>query len=84
MQHGDGTSAPWHPGLAPRALGLERRMHRNACYVLVVGLSMMRDSEKRAELRLMQHSATKTMAGAPEDALDTACGLYLGNPTAWA
>jgi len=23
-------------------------------------------------------------AGAPEDALDTACGLYLGDPTAWA
>ena len=22
-------------------------------------------------------------AGAPEDALDTACGLYLGGPTAW-
>ena len=21
--------------------------------------------------------------GAPEDALDTACGLYLGDPTAW-
>ena len=21
---------------------------------------------------------------APEDALDTACGLYLGDPTAWA
>ena len=23
-------------------------------------------------------------AGAPEDALDTACGLYLGDPTTWA
>jgi len=22
-------------------------------------------------------------AGAPEDALDTACGLYLGDPSAW-
>ncbi len=22
-------------------------------------------------------------AGTPEDALDTACGLYLGEPTAW-
>lgn len=22
-------------------------------------------------------------AGTPEDALDTACGLYLGDPTAW-
>jgi hypothetical protein len=45
VQHSDGTSGPWHPGLHPRALGLERRMLRNACYVLVVALSMMRDSE---------------------------------------
>ncbi|KAF0957427.1 hypothetical protein [Rhodococcus sp. T7] len=45
VQRGDGTSTPWHRGLAPRAIGLERRMLRNACYVLVVGLSMMRDSE---------------------------------------
>jgi hypothetical protein len=22
-------------------------------------------------------------SGSPEDALDTACGLYLGNPSAW-
>ena len=26
---------------------------------------------------------TGDVAGSPEDALDTACGLYLGNPTAW-
>jgi hypothetical protein len=45
VEHGDGTCAPWHPGLAPRALGLERHMLQNACYTLVVGLSMMRDSE---------------------------------------
>jgi hypothetical protein len=45
IQLADGTSAPWHPGLDPRALALERRMLRNACYVLVVALSMMRDSE---------------------------------------
>ena len=45
VQRGDGTSSPWHPGLHPRALGLERRMLRNASYVLVVALSMMRDSE---------------------------------------
>jgi hypothetical protein len=45
VKHTDGTSAPWHPGLDPRALGLERRMLRNACYVQVVALSMMRDSE---------------------------------------
>jgi hypothetical protein len=23
------------------------------------------------------------MGGSPEDALDTACGLYLADPTAW-
>ena len=26
---------------------------------------------------------TGVFAGAPEDALDTACGLYLGDPTGW-
>jgi hypothetical protein len=26
---------------------------------------------------------TGTTAGSPEDALDTACGLYLNDPTAW-
>jgi len=26
---------------------------------------------------------TGSMAGTPEEALDTACGLYLGDPTAW-
>ena len=26
---------------------------------------------------------TGSMAGTPEQALDTACGLYLGDPTAW-
>ena len=45
VQHADGTSSPWHAGLDPRALNLERRMLRNACYVLVVALSMMRDCE---------------------------------------
>ncbi|MEV0712716.1 hypothetical protein [Nocardia aurea] len=45
VEHPDGSRKGWHPGLAPRALGLERRMLRNACYTLVVGLSMMRDSE---------------------------------------
>jgi hypothetical protein len=26
---------------------------------------------------------TGFMGGSPEDALDTACGLYLADPTAW-
>lgn len=45
IEHDDGATAPWHPGLSPRAIGLELRMLRNGCYLLVVGLSMMRDSE---------------------------------------
>jgi hypothetical protein len=47
VRHGDGTSGPWHPGLSPTAIRHERRMLRNACFVLVVGLSMMRDSDPR-------------------------------------
>jgi hypothetical protein len=38
------------------------RLLQAACYVVIAYLSGMRDSEKRAELRLMQHSATKTMS----------------------
>jgi len=45
VQHTDGRSGPWHPGLGPRALGLERHVLRDGCYVVVVGLSMKRDSE---------------------------------------
>jgi hypothetical protein len=43
IERRDGTDAVWHPGLTPRAIGLELRMLRNACYTLVVGLSLMRD-----------------------------------------
>jgi hypothetical protein len=45
IEHRDSTHAAWHPGLTPHAIGLQLRMLRNACYTLVVGLSMMRDSE---------------------------------------
>ena len=31
----------------------------------------------------MMHAPTWHLAGTPEDALDTACGLYLGDPTDW-
>lgn len=41
----DGSAGPWHPGLDPFALNRERVRLRNACFTLVVGLSMMRDSE---------------------------------------
>jgi hypothetical protein len=41
----DGTTGPWHPGLSPAPLHRELFFLRNACFTLVVGLSMMRDSE---------------------------------------
>lgn len=57
---GDGTSRSWHPGLAPTALTYERRALRNACFVLVVGLSMMRDSEIHEIIRgsVVEHFGT--------------------------
>ncbi|HUY45155.1 MAG TPA: hypothetical protein VMV92_05465, partial [Streptosporangiaceae bacterium] len=53
----DGTAGHWRERLSPGQLDHELRMVRAAIYIFVAGLSMMRDSEKRAKLRLMQHSA---------------------------
>jgi hypothetical protein len=36
------------------------RLLQTACYVVIAYLSGMRDSEKRAELHLMQHSTAAT------------------------
>ena len=44
----DGALGPWHPGLGTRDLSMEITALRNAVYILVAGLSMMRDSEIRA------------------------------------
>ncbi|MEI5011140.1 integrase [Streptomyces sp. PmtA] len=41
----DGSAGPWHPGIDPDALYILKAALRNAAFVLVVGLSMMRDSE---------------------------------------
>ena len=41
----DGTRGPWHPGLDAMAIQREKIVLRNACFILVVALSMMRDSE---------------------------------------
>jgi hypothetical protein len=55
IEHRDGRHAGWHPGLTPQAIGLQLRMLRNTCYTLVIGLSMMRDSEKRAKVSTHQY-----------------------------
>jgi len=43
----DGSSRSWHPGMGLAEVGRELIALRNACYTLVAGLSMMRDSEIR-------------------------------------
>ncbi|MCX4669634.1 hypothetical protein OG453_23610 [Streptomyces sp. NBC_01381] len=47
IERQDESTGPWHRGLAPRTLGREITTLRDACYILVIGLSMMRDSEVR-------------------------------------
>jgi hypothetical protein len=47
----DGTTGPWHPGIQPQDLFRLTVMLRNAAFVLVVALSMMRDSEIHAITR---------------------------------
>jgi len=44
------------------------------------GFSIYRASHDDYQPSMLPSGAT---AGTPEDALDTACGLYLGDPTAW-
>jgi integrase len=64
VRRGDGTSGPWHSGLSPTAIRHERLMLRNACFVLVVGLSMMRDSEihEIGPGSLVEHYGTPAIA----------------------
>ncbi|MGB8942155.1 MAG: integrase [Streptomyces sp.] len=47
----DGSTGPWHPGIDPRTLYALKTALRDAAFVLVVGFSMMRDSEIHEILR---------------------------------
>ncbi|MFF0480007.1 integrase [Streptomyces sp. NPDC004435] len=47
----DGSTGPWHPGIDPRTLVNLKTALRDAAFVLVVGFSMMRDSEIHEILR---------------------------------
>ena len=44
------------------------------------GFAIYRASHNDYQPSMLPSGAT---AGSPEEALDTACGLYLGDPTAW-
>src|SRR5215469_16647382 len=57
----DGTRGPWHAGLGPLELSTELIALRNAIYVLVAGLSMMRDSEIRQILNAGLWSSTAVL-----------------------
>ncbi|WP_310726639.1 integrase [Streptomyces sp. N2A] len=60
----DGITAPWHPGLDPRALFDAKTALRDAAFTLVVGLSMMRDSEIHEILRdpVVEHYSTPAIS----------------------
>ncbi|MFI8499668.1 integrase [Streptomyces sp. NPDC085524] len=47
----DGSTGPWHPGIGPEDLFTLHLTIRNAAYILVAALSMMRDSEIQAIVR---------------------------------
>lgn len=60
----DGSTGPWHPGIGPRALKDLRTALRDAAFTLVVGLSMMRDSEIHEILResVVEHYSTPAVS----------------------
>ncbi|MFD7982149.1 hypothetical protein ACFV4M_02055 [Kitasatospora indigofera] len=62
VERPDGTRGPWHPGLHPRQLWLESTTLRNACYVFIAAMSMMRDSEIR---EITKDAVTPSHYGSP-------------------
>ncbi|MFE5091587.1 hypothetical protein ACFRCI_14545 [Streptomyces sp. NPDC056638] len=59
----DGTRGPWRAALQPRDLWIECVALRNACYVFVAAISMMRDSEIREIVRdsVVEHFSTPSV-----------------------
>ncbi|WP_410598073.1 integrase [Amycolatopsis sp. lyj-23] len=57
----DGTRGPWHHCLHPLQLWFEAVALRNACYIFVAALSMMRDSE----IRQITHDSVVQHYGSP-------------------
>ncbi|MDX3577713.1 MULTISPECIES: integrase [Streptomyces] len=60
----DGSTGPWHRGINQRALFELKTVLRDAAFVLVVGLSMMRDSEIHEILRdpVVEHYNTPAIS----------------------
>ncbi len=53
---------PWRGAIAYTDIEQLERLLQLACYVVIAYLSGMRDSEKRAELRLVQHSTAGVLS----------------------
>jgi hypothetical protein len=64
VNRSDGSTGPWHPGIGPRPVNDLKTALRNAAFALVVGLSMMRDSEVHEILRdpVVEHYSTPAIA----------------------
>ncbi|MGI3202500.1 integrase [Streptomyces sp. GLT-R25] len=60
----DGGAGPWHPGIDQKALFEVKTTLRDAAFTLVVGLSMMRDSEIHEILRdpVVEHYSTSAIS----------------------
>ncbi|MGW3929796.1 integrase [Streptomyces microflavus] len=60
----DGSTGPWHPGICRRSLNDLKTALRDAAFALVVGLSMMRDSEIHEILRepVVEHYSTPAVS----------------------
>ncbi|MEU1379490.1 integrase [Streptomyces albidoflavus] len=60
----DGIAGPWHPGIDAHALFELKTALRDAAFTLVVGLSMMRDSEVHEILRdpVVEHYSTPAVS----------------------
>jgi integrase len=57
----DGTMGPWRTGITLEELDAELRMVRAACYVFIVAMSAMRDSE----IQEIERDAIATFFGSP-------------------
>ena len=67
-------------GVLPDGAALPLCRLRYASSASMWGFAIYRASHEDYE---DSYLPTGSMGGTPEDALDTACGLYLGDPTAW-
>jgi len=92
------ANTPWPPNIAPEGLGHDREMAKIPDSTKASLHQRLTERSRQrwpqlSEIRLRYRAGfayvedaflpTGFMGGPAEDALDTACGLYLADPTAW-